>query len=101
MKKNPFIYYEPVKGDDFYNREEIIKKIERITFRSKSQGNVWLVGERQVGKTSLLQKIYHLYLDNNPEIELYGTNKEFKVEFIYFNCQMIKDDEGFYQNLTL
>lgn len=100
MEQNPFVYYEPVKGKDFFNREDIIKKIEKITIKEKQQGNVWLIGERQSGKTSLLHKIYILYKDENPSVELYSTGKEFKVKFIYFNCQMIRDDNSFYQHLT-
>jgi Cdc6-like AAA superfamily ATPase len=61
---------------------------------------VWVVGERQVGKTSLLQRIERLYRDSYPIVKLYGTDREFKVLFIYFNCQIIRDDNGFYRNLT-
>lgn len=100
MSSNPFIYFEPVKGPDFSNREENINEISKIAFTSKQQGNVWVVGERQVGKTSLLQRIERLYQDDYPIINLYGTNQEFKVLFIYFNCQIIRNDNGFYQNLT-
>lgn len=100
MSQNPFIYFEPVKGSDFSNRERNIEEISKITFKSKQQGNVWVVGERQVGKTSLLQSIERLYQDDLPIIELYGTGQEFKVLFLYFNCQIIRDDNGFYQNLT-
>lgn len=100
MSLNPFVFFEPVKGPDFSNREEIIHEISRITFQSKQQGNVWVVGERQVGKTSLLQRIERLYQDDHPIISLYGTDQEFKVLFIYFNCQIIRESNGFYQNLT-
>lgn len=100
MKENPFNYFEPVRGDDFFNRDEIIEEISTITFKRKQQGNVWIVGERQVGKTSLLQGIHRLYLDSYPAIKLYSTNEEFKVLFIYFNCQILRDDNGFYQQLT-
>lgn len=100
MEKNPFIFYEPVRGDDFYNREENITKIEKITYKERQQGNVWLVGARQVGKTSLLHRIYSLHQDERPSIILYGADKEFKVQFIYFNCQMLRDDNGFYQQMT-
>jgi Cdc6-like AAA superfamily ATPase len=100
MIQNPFVYFEPVKGHDFSNREEIIHEISRITFQSKQQGNVWVVGERQVGKTSLLQRIERSYQDEHPIVNLYGTGQEFKVLFIYFNCQIIRESNGFYQNLT-
>lgn len=98
--QNPFVYFEPVKGADFSNRDDVIDEVSKITFQSKVQGNLWIVGERQVGKTSLLQRIERIYEDESHEVELYGTDKEFKVRFIYFNCQLIRDDEGFYQNLT-
>ena len=98
--QNPFVYFEPVKGADFSNREEVIAEVSKITFQDKTQGNVWIVGERQVGKTSLLQRIERIYEDESHEVELYGTGNEFKMRFIYFNCQLVRDDEGFYQNLT-
>ncbi|HLP60716.1 MAG TPA: AAA-like domain-containing protein [Candidatus Deferrimicrobium sp.] len=97
---NPFIYIEPVRGTDFSNREAVIKKISKITFQGKAQGNVWVVGERQIGKTSLLQQMERLHRDEPPIIKLYGTNREFKVLFLYFNCQIIKDESSFYQSLT-
>lgn len=97
---NPFIYIEPVRGTDFSNREAVIKKISRITFQSKAQGNVWITGERQMGKTSLLQQMERLYRDEYPIIKLYGTDKEFKTLFLYFNCQIIRDENNFYQCLT-
>lgn len=99
INQNPFIYFEPVKGPDFANREEILDEISKITFQSKQQGNAWVVGGRQVGKTSLLHRMERLYQDDCPIIKLYGTNREFKVLFLYLNCQIIRDDNGFYQNL--
>jgi len=100
--QNPFCYLEPVKGEDFINREEIIDNISNITFGQKQQGNVWVVGERQVGKTSLLKKIESIYKDNAnyPVITLYGTNERFKVLFKYVNCQLIRDETDFHQRLS-
>jgi hypothetical protein len=46
---NPFIYNTPVRGEDFCNREETIQTLLNDTVIGKSQGNVWLVGERQTG----------------------------------------------------
>lgn len=97
---NPFIYIEPVRGADFSNRDTVINKISKITFQSKAQGSVWVVGERQMGKTSLLQQMERLYQDAPPVITLYGTDKNFNVLFLYFNCQLIRDENGFYQCLT-
>jgi hypothetical protein len=97
---NPFVYTEPVMGEDFTNREAVIKKISLETFQRKAQGNVWVVGERQIGKTSLLHQIDRLNQDEPPIIKLYGTNQNFKVTFLYHNCQSIRDEIGFYQSIT-
>ncbi len=98
--RNPFVYFEPVKGIDFSNREEIIEDISKIVFGSKQQGNVWITGIRQVGKTSLLQQIERIYRENPPRTQLYGTEKEFKILFVYFNCQLFRDDNGFYRGMS-
>ena len=47
----------PVQGEDFYNRVTIRDDILKITVTDKFKGSVWLAGERQVGKTSLLKHI--------------------------------------------
>ncbi len=100
ITQNPFVYFEPVQGDDFSNREAIVNEIVKKTLLDKSQANIWITGERQVGKTSLLQQIEKLHRGDNPTVTLYGTNQEFKVRFVYFNCQLIRDESDFYKNIT-
>jgi hypothetical protein len=46
--QNPFVYNAPVRGEDFFNREETIKTILTQTATGKSQGTVWVVGERHL-----------------------------------------------------
>ncbi|HLP48915.1 MAG TPA: hypothetical protein VK469_23445 [Candidatus Kapabacteria bacterium] len=57
---NPFIYNSPVRGADFYNRDVIIDRLLKETVTGKTLGNVWITGERQVGKTSLLRCNRHM-----------------------------------------
>lgn len=57
MKRNPFQYGRPVhEPGDFFGREEEIKSIYRQILTSNS---ISLIGERKIGKTSLLLYIIH------------------------------------------
>ena len=90
---NPFIYTQPVSGKDFCNREEAISFIENFTLSDKS-GNVWITGERQIGKTSLLHKVFIKHTSEQKIIKRYNT--EVKICFVYTNVQdCINQDEFF------
>jgi uncharacterized protein involved in tolerance to divalent cations len=93
---NPFIYNTPVRGEDFCNREETIQTLLNDTVIGKSQGNVWIVGERQTGKTSLLRYMQLSHEDYNERVHIYGTNEKMKVAFIYMNCQTLKKPDDYY-----
>lgn len=97
--ENPFIYNAPVRGTDFFNRNEIMEKLLLETVTGKSQGNVWVTGERQVGKTSLLRYVQSKYEHYDKKIKLYPTEEHFDVAFIYLNVQDTKNSDDFYQNL--
>ncbi|MCP4155932.1 MAG: ATP-binding protein [bacterium] len=97
--ENPFIYNAPVRGTDFYNREEIISELLHETVTGKSQGNVWVTGERQVGKTSLLRYIQSKYEHYDTKIKLYETGEAFNVAFIFLNVQDTKSRDDFYNKL--
>jgi hypothetical protein len=57
--ENPFITRSPVKNPDgFYGREDILKKIIRDIGRKQIQSHC-VIGERRIGKTSLLYQIMH------------------------------------------
>jgi len=96
---NPFIYYEPVRGTDFYNREEEIEKILKATVLGSARGNIWITGERQVGKSSLLINFQLKYSDYSQEIKLYKGEQNYKVAFVYTNVQDCFSVEDFYLNL--
>ncbi|MCU0289613.1 MAG: ATP-binding protein [Acidobacteria bacterium] len=97
---NPFIYNSPVRGADFFNRDIIIDKLLKETVTGKTLGNVWITGERQVGKTSLLRYMQSAYEDNNLKIHLYGGNDDyFSVAFVYLNVQDNKSRDDFFNNL--
>jgi hypothetical protein len=97
--KNPFIYNAPVRGSDFIGRREIVEKIFTETILKKSQGDVWVTGERQVGKTSLLKYIQAGGEKLDKKINLYGVEGEFNAAFIYLNVQDISNRRDFYENL--
>lgn len=98
---NPFIYNAPVRGEDFFNRETVIEQLLKETVLSKSQGNLWITGERQVGKTSLLRYIQLKYEDFDQKIKLYGSKQLYDVAFIYTNVQDCDSRDKFYQNLRI
>jgi hypothetical protein len=54
MNENPFRFSKPVKGEDFHNRKE---EIERILGFIKGMQCFSIVGERRIGKTSVLEHV--------------------------------------------
>ncbi len=96
---NPFIYNAPVRGGHFFNRDETLEKLLNETVTRVSQGNVWITGERQVGKTSLLRHIQAKYENQDQKVKLYGTDRFFDTAFIYLNAQDISSRDDFYRLL--
>lgn len=93
---SPFIYNRSVTGKKFYNRDEIIESILYYTFRSANLGNIWLLGERQVGKSSILREIAQRF-----EFINFTTIGEKNVKFIYLNCQTVSNlDVNKFYNLV-
>ncbi|MCP4135278.1 MAG: ATP-binding protein [bacterium] len=98
MPENPFNFSSPVGGSDFCSREKIVDDILHILL--KKRGDIWLLGDRKAGKTSLLQHIDLSYEENDERIELPGFDEEFEVSFIYFDCGDCEDKNDFYWNLS-
>lgn len=97
---NPFIYNYPVLNEDFINREKIIDYILKETILGKTQGDVWLAGERKTGKTSFLKYLFFNYNKHLPvELSIYGTNKKFRPLFCFANVQYCKSEHEFYNEL--
>lgn len=77
--KNPFIYGQVVSGDDFADREEELKLLQRKLFNAEK---VFLISPRRYGKSSLLDNTLKLIKDNGlytAYIDLYRASsfKEF------------------------
>jgi AAA+ ATPase superfamily predicted ATPase len=96
---NPFVYNSPVRGKDFFNREKTVEKILKETVTGKSQGNIWITGERQIGKTSLLRHMQSLNENYSEKVQPYGSDKSFNVAFIFANVQGCSDEDSFYATL--
>ncbi|MCP4218559.1 MAG: ATP-binding protein [bacterium] len=96
---NPFIYNVPVRGIDFCNRETTIDKILHETVTGRTQGNVWITGERQVGKSSLLRYIQSKYENFDEKVRLYPDTDLYDVSFIYVNIQDGRNRDDFYRLL--
>lgn len=85
---NPFIPSNGVIDDDklFFGRTQEIKRI----FETLNSGSsVAIIGERQIGKSSLLMEI-----SRQAQTQLFQPRKP-----IYLNLQNIHDDQDFYQAL--
>ncbi len=98
--KNPFIYNSPVYGKDFFNREKLIKKISEEVLIGKTQGDVWITGERKTGKTSLLKFIYHDYSKKAPKsVDIYGSENKLTPIFVFANVQYCRNEHEFFNEL--
>ena len=74
--QNPFITSAEVYAEnDFFDREEVLREIEKFIEREKDY-NFLLSGQRRIGKTSVLKKIEKLHNNNNSKAILF--NKSFK-----------------------
>lgn len=96
---NPFVYNSPVKGKDFFNREKAVEKILKETVRGKSQGSIWITGERQIGKTSLIKHIQSMNDDFSEKVRPYGTKKSLDVAFVFANVQGCENVDEFFNTL--
>ena len=83
MSVNPFTYGNPISDPKhFFGRkheiEQVFSRLRNVEFESSS-----IVGERRIGKTSLLNFLRH------PKVRLsYGLDSD-KYLFIYLDLQMI------------
>ena len=73
---------QPVRGDDFFQRPSIIKKIYR---RLDSRSNLYMAAPRRVGKTSIMY-----FLEDSPR-DGYA--------FVYVNTESVNDSEDYFMRL--
>ncbi len=98
--KNPFIYNSPVLREYFFDREQILKILMNEVITGTSQGDVWLTGERKVGKTSLLKYIYQNAENLVPDVvDVYEANKALKPIFAFANVQYCRSEDEFFNEL--
>src|SRR3990167_4337834 len=62
------MFSDPVVGDDFFGRQEIIDLLVKRASALKSgyRQNVAIIGHQQLGKTSVLRQFLHVFHD--PQI---------------------------------
>ncbi|MCK4447284.1 MAG: hypothetical protein KAW56_09405 [Candidatus Marinimicrobia bacterium] len=72
----------PVRGDNFFKRENLIEKIWEII---ESESNIMLVAPRRVGKTSLM-----FYLKDHPKENYH---------FIFLNTESVNNENEFFKRL--
>lgn len=92
---NPFIL-TPARKKDFVDRELIVEQVLDIVI-GKGLGDVWVEGERQVGKTSLLQFLEYKGDELVDSFTHYHTEKEMTPTFLYFNVQAVETIDEFYK----
>ncbi len=99
--RNPFIYNSPVLRNDFCDRQEILETLIKEVITGRTQGDVWLTGERKVGKTSLLKYIYQNKQELIPDkfVDIYEANKQLKPIFAFANVQYCRSEKEFYNEL--
>ena len=54
---NPYTIGDPVMGDRFIGRDDIMRQLEELWFMSKLPQSIVLYGHRRMGKTSILRNI--------------------------------------------
>ena len=96
---NPFIPTSQALGQDFFNRDEIVENILNKICGEKVQGDVWISGERKMGKTSLLLHLWAKYTQTPKSIVTYQSDEERKVRFVYVNVIGCSDEEEFYRKM--
>ncbi|MDB9519046.1 AAA family ATPase [Roseofilum reptotaenium CS-1145] len=55
--QNPYTIGDPVEGDRFVGREDILRELESLWFRADNPSSVLIYGHRRMGKTSILRNL--------------------------------------------
>ena len=72
MKKNPFITSTSVyKNDVFFGRHEVLNAVDKF-IEQPNEHNLFIAGQRRIGKTSVLKRINKAY-DTNDNKSIYIT----------------------------
>lgn len=79
IEMNPFETGSAVKGDLFFNREQLLSKIDTFLYHSKD-ATLILYGQRRIGKTSLLRKIQEKILLKKGKVTLFDLQN--KADFV-------------------
>lgn len=99
--ENPFVAGQPVFGQNFIDRYDVVKKIEYFLI-SKKKHSFIIFGQRRIGKTSLLRHIDFIYRNNSNFITSYINLQNFIDQDAILLWQTIKkqiiDDIGIKNN---
>jgi AAA ATPase domain len=89
---NPYTIGDPVEGDAFVGREDIINQLAELWRQNKSVQSVVLYGHRRMGKTSILRNINH-HLGKDLSLAyvnmLLITNPQGETDILMFICDQI------------
>jgi hypothetical protein len=94
---SPYTIGDPVEGDAFVGREDIINQLSELWRQNKSVQSVVLYGHRRMGKTSILRNINNRLGDNVRLAYvnmLLKTNPQGEADILMFICDQIKIATG-------
>lgn len=80
LSENPFVTGQPVKGNDFFGRSDIIQKVFNF-LRKKNEYNCLIYGQRRIGKTSLLRHL-EMLINEKPNLQSVYINLQDKSDML-------------------
>jgi AAA ATPase domain len=94
---SPYTIGDPVEGDAFVGRDDIMNQLSELWRQNKSVQSVVLYGHRRMGKTSILRNINNRLGDNVSLAYvnmLLMTNPQGEADILMFICDQIKIATG-------
>jgi AAA ATPase domain len=95
--ESPYTGGDPVEGDAFVGREDIINQLAELWRSEQSIPSVVLHGHRRIGKTSILRNINH-YLDQDVSLAYVNmmlmSNPGKEVDILMYICDRIQITTG-------
>jgi AAA ATPase domain len=95
---SPYTIGDPVEGDAFVGRDNIMNQLSELWRQNKSVQSVVLYGHRRMGKTSILRNINDRLGDNVSLAYvnmLLMTSPQGEADILMFICDQIKIATGF------
>jgi len=92
MQSSPFVYNRPVTDNKYYNRIKLLKDIQRHLLSENNNGNIWLLAQKNVGKTSTLKILKKRY----SGAKMNGRD----IKFVDLDCKTIPQKELLFEAIA-